>query len=419
MPLQQEAEAVPIECARCKRPKTPLVRWSIPLCLCHPCAVKFFTINRKRKVNGDEAYTLIQFINSYPVVTVEDNVVGEDMEKDVTEEPIIALDQCEELTAGFLICSPQMKQLARRIRKVAPTDATVLIEGETGTGKELVARAIHEHSKRASGPYIIIDCTSLSETLVDAELFGYEPGSFTGAIGRKQGLFEIANGGSVFIDEISELPFVMQAKLLRVLENHTIRRVGATTYTPIDVRVIIATNRNLREMVEEKLFRSDLFYRIAALRLRVPPLRERPLDIIPLAQHFLSHSPMAGAGSRISPQIYQKMIAHDWLGNVRALKHAIERAVICASGNGFTVEDLGFELGTSVSEEDKPFSTDDGIPQTLAHIIQRVECAHIRQVLEYCKYNMLATARFLGVDPATLHRRMKKYRIERKTKASP
>ncbi|HET6936302.1 MAG TPA: sigma-54 dependent transcriptional regulator, partial [Candidatus Angelobacter sp.] len=236
--------------------------------------------------------------------------------------------------------SPALEKLKTTIRTVAPTGSTVLIYGESGTGKELVARAVHACSPRSSEPFVSINCGAFPETLLESELFGYMKGAFTGASQNKRGLFEVANGGTIFLDEISEMSVGMQVKLLRVLQERSIRPVGGTQENPIDVRVIAATNKDLRDMVGANTFREDLYYRVSVIPIQVPPLRERRDDIELLASHFLKKYAAAAQKSilRISPDSLAALRAADWPGNVRQLENTIERAVALETGDELKVE---------------------------------------------------------------------------------
>jgi two-component system response regulator PilR (NtrC family) len=237
------------------------------------------------------------------------------------------------------IC-PAIEKLKETIRTVACTNSTVLVQGESGTGKELVARAIHACSPRATEPFVSINCGAFPETLLESELFGYVKGAFTGALQNKCGLFEVANGGTIMLDEISEMSLSMQVKLLRVLQERTLRPVGGTTETPIDVRLIAATNKELDRLASEGSFREDLYYRLVVIPLRVPPLRERREDIPLLANHFLKkYAPPAGKSIlRIAASSMPALISYEWPGNVRQLENTVERAVALETGNELRVE---------------------------------------------------------------------------------
>lgn len=237
-------------------------------------------------------------------------------------------------------CSPPINTLKETIRTVASTGSTILIHGESGTGKELVARAVHTCSQRDGEPFVSINCGAFPETLLETELFGYMKGAFTGANQNKQGLFEVANGGTIFLDEIAEMSLAMQVKLLRALQERTIRPVGGTSEIPVDVRVIAASNRDLQQMVEERTFREDLYYRITVIPIEVPPLRARQEDIPLLANHFLKrYAPAAGKNIlRISHDSIEALLAYDWPGNVRQLENTIERGVAMEAGEVLKVK---------------------------------------------------------------------------------
>src|SRR4051795_2148459 len=238
--------------------------------------------------------------------------------------------------------TPSMQAVRRLIETIAPTDASVMILGETGTGKELIARNLHDKSRRAAQAFIPVNCGALPENLVESELFGHRKGAFTGADTNRKGLFEVANGGTLFLDEVGELNKSVQVKLLRFLESGEIRRVGENDPFRVDVRVLCATNRDLREMIATDQFREDLFFRINTFEIHLPPLRERKADIPLLAQHMLTRfsSRRSGAGSTLTPEALEMLAAHDWQGNIRELANAIERATILAGGSPIGPEHL-------------------------------------------------------------------------------
>src|SRR5919202_69892 len=245
--------------------------------------------------------------------------------------------------------SPQMQAVYQMIETVAATSSTILITGESGTGKELVARAIHNLSNRAAAPFVSINCGAFTETLLESELFGYMKGAFTGAVSNRKGLFEAAEGGTIFLDEIGETTPAMQVKLLRVLQERTIRRVGGLEEIPVDVRVVAATNRDLSGMVPENQFREDLFYRISVIPLELPPLRHRRDDIPLLADHFLArlNASMGKKIDRISDEALKKIESYDWPGNVRELENAMERAFILESSNEISAQHLPDTVSTN------------------------------------------------------------------------
>jgi len=264
-----------------------------------------------------------------------------------TDERDEQIEPYKQAKLGDLVgTSASMREAFALISRIAPVDSTVVVVGETGTGKELAARALHDGSRRSDGPFVVVDCGAISPTLIESELFGHERGAFTGALEKKIGSFERADGGTVFLDEIGELPMELQVKLLRVLERHEIKRVGGEGYLPVDVRVVAATHRDLAKMVAEGAFRQDLLFRLEVVKVRMPPLRDRPEDIALLVRHFLRESRfnVAPDGERkvrhVSPLAMRALSAWRWPGNVRELKHAIERAVGLGDTDTVMVGDL-------------------------------------------------------------------------------
>ena len=245
---------------------------------------------------------------------------------------------------GLIGGSAHVRKLIATIRRVAASDVPVLIEGETGSGKELVARGIHDASARRERPFIVVNCGAISPELIESELFGHEKGAFTGATAQRKGAFELANGGTIFLDEIGELPIALQPKLLRVLEQKEVKRVGGNDLLLADVRILAATNRNLREEVARKTFREDLYFRIGVITVPVPPLRDRREDVAPIARHFLSGMENSTSGSLpdLSPAALDALISHDWPGNVRELRNAIQRGVVMAERGELTGPDFSF-----------------------------------------------------------------------------
>ena len=239
---------------------------------------------------------------------------------------------------GLIGGSAHVRKLVATIRRVAASDVPVLIEGETGSGKELVARGIHDASARRERPFIVVNCGAISPELIESELFGHERGAFTGATAQRKGAFELANSGTIFLDEIGELPIALQPKLLRALEQKEVKRVGGNDLLLADVRILAATNRNLREEVARKTFREDLYFRIGAITVPIPPLRDRREDVAPIARHFLAGmgSSTSGPLPALSPAALDALISHDWPGNVRELRNAVQRAVVMAEGGELT-----------------------------------------------------------------------------------
>jgi two-component system response regulator AtoC len=304
---------------------------------------------------------------------------------------------------NFIGRTPQILQVYKTIAKVANTKSTVLIYGESGTGKELVARSIHYNSQRNQRPFIPVDCASLVETLLETELFGHVRGAFTGALTAKKGLFEEADGGTLFIDELSNLNLSLQTKLLRFLQDHEIKRVGGTENIKVDVRVIAATNQPLEPLIKKGTFREDLFYRLNVVSITLPPLRERKEDIPLLANYFLQK--FSGehhkAISHISPEAMEILMRYDWPGNVRELENTIERAMILSPHPIVLPEDLpqkilGSEQAGIPSYSEKPLS------------LKEVEKRHILKVLQETNGNKKKAAEILGIDRTTLYRILEK-----------
>ncbi len=263
-------------------------------------------------------------------------------EAEVLIEMVSRVAQKRSSEAGFESADPKMKQVAELALRVANTDATVLISGESGTGKEVMARMIHNHSPRVAQPFIAVNCAAIPESMLESMLFGYERGAYTGAHQSRAGKFEQANGGTLLLDEISEMDLGLQAKLLRVLQEKEVERLGGSTTIPLDVRVLATTNRQLREEVAAKRFREDLFYRLNVFPLHIPPLRERPQDILPLAKILLGRH-AAGELVDFSADAQQKLRSHSWPGNVRELENTVQRAVILKTGNCLAAGDIQFE----------------------------------------------------------------------------
>ena len=298
-------------------------------------------------------------------------------------------------TGTIITRSSGMKSVIDLALQVAPSNITVLVEGESGTGKELLAHLIHQNSPRAEMPFITVNCTALAETLLESELFGHVKGAFTGAVRDRQGRFEAADGGTVFLDEIGEIAIQTQVKLLRFLQSKEFERVGETSTRKVDVRVIAATNKNLTEAVESGSFREDLYYRLNAVRLKLPPLRDRPEDIPLLAQHFLNRWRSTG---EITPEVLRALTGYPWKGNVRELENVMERAVLLARGGQIQLHHLPEEFQMLAVPENHRLS------------LEEMEHQHIIRVLRIAKDYDEAAA-ILGIDPATLWRKRKKYNL--------
>jgi DNA-binding NtrC family response regulator len=305
--------------------------------------------------------------------------------------------------------SPPIQKVIQIIQKVAGTDATVLVRGPSGTGKELVARAIHGNSARKDKPLVTVNCATLQENLLESELFGHERGAFTGADRAKLGLFEIAEGGTLFIDEVAEMGAAMQAKLLRVLENGHYRRLGSTQERHADVRVVAATNKPLEEEQRAGRFREDLFFRLNVISIALPPLRERREDLPLLIDHFLRTRQVGKTPFEIDPQAMATLIRYDWPGNIRELANVLERAQILAEGHVITVDDLPENL---VPSRTVPVPVEPGKPVVeSADNLEGVERRHVMNVLKRTGGNKVHAAKALGVSRRTLYRLIEKYSL--------
>ena len=299
--------------------------------------------------------------------------------------------------------SPAIKEAIALAKKVAPTDTTVLLSGETGTGKEVFAQAIHSSSKRAGKPFLALNCSAFSKELLESEIFGHKAGAFTGAMRDKKGLIEEANSGTLFLDEIGEMHIDLQSKLLRVLENNEFIKVGDTKSTRIDVRIIAATNRDLREEINEVKFREDLFYRLNVFTIQLPPLRERKEDIMPLANYFLKFfSDRINKKIRsIDKDVIEKLQQQEWKGNIRELKNVIERAIILENSDTLTVQNLPFDFRSGSPSAESTWD------------LSSMEKYHIQKVLNQVHGNKTEAARLLNIGLTTLYRKMEEYGISK------
>ena len=310
-----------------------------------------------------------------------------------------------EAVPGIVFRSSAMRQVLDIVARVAPTDATVLIHGESGTGKELIARAIHRGSRRARRPFVALNCGALPETLLESELFGHVKGAFTGASVNKKGLFEEADGGTVFLDEIGEMTPGLQVKLLRTLQDGEVRAVGSTQPITVDTRVVAATNQNLDVLMRQGRFREDLFYRLNVIAFAIPPLRERREDIPLLVEHFLDRfNRKQGRALRLEDDALQLLLGHPWPGNVRELEHALERMVILGEGDTITIDDLPSRIANGGEAEGAAPSRGS---------LADTEKAHIREMLERHGWNYSRTADALGISRTTLWRKLKEYGFNR------
>ncbi len=298
-----------------------------------------------------------------------------------------------------------MEEVLKEVAIVAPTDATILITGETGTGKDVIARLIHSKSRRSNRPFIRMNCVELNEGVIESELFGHEKGSFTGAVSMKKGRLELADKGTIFLDEVGDIPLSTQRKLLRVLELKEFERVGGTKTIRIDVRVIAATNKNLPRMVDKKEFRMDLFYRLNTVMINIPPLRERREDIIPLSEQFLMRFTEKGKRIKFSKKVKDMLLSYNWPGNVRELKSTIERAVIFSRGGDVNLEKLFSEKDT-LEELEGVFTLE--CPSLK---LDDVEKSLLLKVLINAQWNIQHSARVLKISRTTLYQKIRKYNL--------
>ncbi len=311
-----------------------------------------------------------------------------------------------DLGNSFVGNSPEFRRLLSLIDRVAPSDATVLITGETGAGKERVAKLIHARSSRRSRPFVVVECAALQESLLQSELFGHERGAFTGADRAKPGLFEVANGGTIFLDEIGEVSPATQTKLLRVLDTSTFRHVGSTREIRVDVRILTATNRDIPAMVRQGLFREDLFYRLSTITVEVPSLRARGDDVSLLAQHFATVlNERFGSNKRISEPAMQLLRRHNWPGNVRELLHVVEASLVLCEGSEVLPEHLPASLqNPTVAAPAGTCAQNSSLPT-----LQELELAHIRMAIEASKGHRGNAAKILGISERNLYRKLREH----------
>jgi len=322
-------------------------------------------------------------------------------------------------TAEIIHASASMEDVLHLVERVAPSDASVLITGESGTGKELIAQAIHRLSNRREGSFIDLNCAAFQESLLESELFGYEAGAFSGAKGRKLGLFELADNGTIFLDEITELPAALQSKLLRAIETQSFYRVGAVRKVQVNVRIVAATNRDVSRVVTDGAFRADLLYRVNGFQIDLPPLRERPEDIAPIARHLVKQ--LAGPQEfEITPEALAALSAYAWPGNVRQLRNCIERAIILADDGRITTKELPPEIispasvfAPSVAALAASANHGD-VPALAPPPLREVERQQILAALEQTGWQRGKAAEMLGISPSTLYRRLRDYNLTRR-----
>jgi DNA-binding NtrC family response regulator len=357
------------------------------------------------------------------------------LEDDVLGAALVSLAKRQKTPRGggrsrlddFASSSPSMQRFLRLARRVVKGDSALLILGETGVGKERLARSIHSESARDSGPFITVNCGALPESLLESELFGHEEGAFTGAVRARRGYFELAHRGTIFLDEIGEMPLHLQVKLLRVLEDRSIRRVGSERPIEVDVRIMAATNRDLKSEMEERRFRADLYYRLAVVTLTVPPLRERREDIPELARTFLDRirRQLGRPVTSIHPDAMEALLRHDWPGNVRELINAIERAVLLAPGSEIRWSDFRggeswaapADRADSVSPPPKPAPFEDYVDRPLAEAREEVfsafERSYLERMLTLCRGRVGDAARRSGVNERTLYSMMRRHGLRK------
>jgi DNA-binding NtrC family response regulator len=336
--------------------------------------------------------------------------LGRTVIKFLPDEEVVEPEPSPEAAFGSIVGGDtKMRQLFKLLQDVAQTAATVLIEGETGTGKELIAEEIHNHSPRRDGPFVVFDCGSVPRELIESMLFGHVKGSFTGAITDRKGAFAEAHGGTIFLDEIGEMALDLQPSLLRVLDKRAVRKVGSNVYEKIDVRVVAATNRDLRAEVAKKAFREDLYYRLAVIRVTVPPLRERGADIPLLVNHFMQSF---GPQLNCTPEDMSKLVRHSWPGNVRELRNAIERACLLSRGNSINIDDaLVQEAAPALGiRTDLPFKEAKG------QLVEMFEREYIEDLMRRHKMNLSAAAREAQIDRKHLRELIRKYALDPRQK---
>jgi DNA-binding NtrC family response regulator len=352
-----------------------------------------------------------------------------DMKFQAVDEKLRIVPSDRERWGDIIGRDRKMREIYAILEKIAPTDATVVIEGETGTGKEVVARTVHQQSRRRDGPFMVFDCGAVPENLIESELFGHEKGSFTGAIATRQGVFEMAHGGTVFLDELGELAIDLQPKLLRVLEQREVKRIGGQKPIKVDVRILAATNRNLEDEVRGGRFREDLFYRLTVVRLLLPALRERREDIELLARHFLLHGSFNRdrfGGQKVggfAPSVIERLRAYDWPGNVRELHNVIERAVSFAEGDLVELDDLPEHMAYPRVVQELTTETSPGLvlPERSVDAgtfkdakeqwVSSFEAEYIASLLRKNRGNISHAAREADIDRKYFRKLMKKYGI--------
>jgi two-component system NtrC family response regulator len=319
------------------------------------------------------------------------------------EQDFRALQQQQSFASDIIATSPQMLAVMRMVERIAPTNATVLLLGESGTGKELLAKAIHAQSPRANKPFVAVNCAAIPETLLESELFGYEKGAFTGAVTQTKGKIEFAEGGTFFLDEIGDLPIGLQAKLLRFIQERVIERLGGRKEIPVDVRIVCATHRRLQSLIDQSLFRADLYYRLSEISIEIPALREREGDILAIANALLKRYCKNNncKEKRFSPETAQALESYVWPGNIRELENKLKRAVILSDSSLITLKDL--ELTDC---------QDNLMPLNLKAVREAAEIAAIKRAMIYGDFNISETSRLLGISRPTLYSLVEKHGLQ-------
>ncbi len=319
------------------------------------------------------------------------------------EDEFRHLQQQQIFASGIIATSPQMLTVMRMVERIAPTQATVLLLGASGTGKELLAKAIHEQSERSKKPFVAVNCAAIPESLLESELFGYEKGAFTGAVSQTKGKIEYAEGGTFFLDEIGDLPSALQPKLLRFIQERIIERIGGRKEIPVDVRIICATHRNLQDLIAQNLFRADLYYRLSEITIEIPSLREREGDIIAIGNALLKRYCQNNncKEKRFSADAAQAIEHYAWPGNIRELENKLKRAVILSNSNFISLEDL--ELTNQ---------PEDAMPLNLKAIRESAEASAVKRAMHYSDYSITETSRLLGVSRPTLYNLLDKHGLQ-------
>ena len=370
---------------------------------------KGYLVRDLRSTNGtflDGAEVKEAYLRAGSVVAVG----GTELKFTPFEERIEILPSEKEALGEMVGKSPAMREIFGLIERIAPTDATVLIEGETGTGKDMIARTLHQLSPRADKPFIVVDCGAVAGTLIESELFGHEKGAFTGAVSARQGAFELASGGTVFLDELGELSLDLQPKLLRVLEQRELRRVGGTKTLKVDLRVIAATRKDLRSEVEKGKFREDLYFRLNVVPITAPALRERREDIPLLIDHMFAK--LAPGSTALTDSTRAALMAHDWPGNVRELRNVIERALALGTDPGMLVSPLGPEAAaTTVAQAALEFEPNLSFRETKEKWNELFERRYLTWLIKRADGNISKAARDADMDRKYLHKLLRKYGI--------